>query len=137
MKVILDTNVLVSGIFFKGPPHRILVEWKKGRFQLVASHAILDEYKRIVEGLSVEFPTADATEAFQKIALGVHLTFAIALPAKVCDDPDDDKFFAAAIASKTDIVVSGDKHLLSKSGYSGVTVLRPADFVRTYIPSEQ
>jgi predicted nucleic acid-binding protein len=46
-----------------------------------------------------------------------------------CEDPDDDKFFSAALASKTSVIISGDKHLLDKSGYSGITVLKPRKFL--------
>jgi putative PIN family toxin of toxin-antitoxin system len=49
MKVILDTNVLVSGIFFKGPPYRIFQIWKKGQIDIVISHEILEEYRRIIQ----------------------------------------------------------------------------------------
>jgi predicted nucleic acid-binding protein len=59
MKVILDTNVLVSGIFFKGPPREILLEWKKNKFKLITSHAILEEYKEVIEDLSSQFPQVD------------------------------------------------------------------------------
>jgi predicted nucleic acid-binding protein len=47
MRVVLDTNVLVSGIFFKGPPMRILAAWATGRFELIASIDILAEYRRV------------------------------------------------------------------------------------------
>lgn len=47
----------------------------------------------------------------------------------VCDDPDDDKFFACAIAGGADLIISGDKHLLKMSGYQGIKVVRPRQFV--------
>lgn len=51
----------------------------------------------------------------------------------VCDDPDDDKFLACAIASGTKIIVSGDKHLLRVSGYQGIEVLKPKTFIDVYL----
>ena len=48
--------------------------------------------------------------------------------------PDDDKFFAAAIDTRTKIIVSGDKHLLRESGYQGVSVVTPRQFVVRYLP---
>jgi putative PIN family toxin of toxin-antitoxin system len=45
VKVVLDTNVFVSGVFFKGPPHWILLAWRDGKLQLVISPEILDEYR--------------------------------------------------------------------------------------------
>ena len=52
----------------------------------------------------------------EKIALNSVFSLSINLSEPICTDPDDDKFFAAAIASKTKIIVSGDKHLHYKSG---------------------
>jgi putative PIN family toxin of toxin-antitoxin system len=132
MKVILDTNVLVSGIFFKGPPYRIFQIWKKGQIEIVISHEILAEYRRVIQDLSTHFPHIDISNLFEMITLKAHLTLALALHPQICDDPDDDKFFSAALASKTSIIISGDKHLLDKSGFSGITVLKPRIFLDLY-----
>jgi predicted nucleic acid-binding protein len=55
MKLVLDTNVLVSGIFFSGSPTAILRAWSRGKVRLVVSPEILDEYKRVSEELSGKF----------------------------------------------------------------------------------
>jgi putative PIN family toxin of toxin-antitoxin system len=133
MNVILDTNVVVSGIFFKGPPFEILTAWKKNKFSLVTTHEILDEYKIVVETLAEQFAGIDVTEILEIITLNSHISFSVALPNKVCADPEDDKFIAAALASKTKLIVSGDKHLLNVSGYAGIDVIKPGDFLRTYL----
>jgi predicted nucleic acid-binding protein len=52
VKIVVDTNVFVSGVFFSGPPHQILQAWRDGKAQLVISPAILDEYVRVGEELS-------------------------------------------------------------------------------------
>jgi uncharacterized protein len=44
LKVVMDTNVFVSGVFFSGPPYEILKAWQEGEFELVVSQEILDEY---------------------------------------------------------------------------------------------
>jgi len=51
----------------------------------------------------------------------------------VCDDPYDNKFMECAIASNSEIIISGDKHLLKVSGYQGITVLKPREFVDNYL----
>ena len=56
-----------------------------------------------------------------------------ALPEQVCTDPDDDKFLACAVASRTKIITSGDKALLKTSGYAGIEVLTPRAFVDKYL----
>jgi predicted nucleic acid-binding protein len=55
------------------------------------------------------------------------------LERQVCIDPDDDKFLACAVASGARTIVSGDKHLLSVSGYRGIEVLRPRAFLERYL----
>jgi predicted nucleic acid-binding protein len=55
------------------------------------------------------------------------------LPETVCEDPDDDKFLACALASASTVVISGDKHLLKVSGYRNLEVLNPRDFVNKYL----
>jgi predicted nucleic acid-binding protein len=55
------------------------------------------------------------------------------MPGPVCDDPDDDKFIACAIAAKCKMIVSGDKHLLKVSGFKGIGVIRPREFVDKYL----
>jgi putative PIN family toxin of toxin-antitoxin system len=132
MKVILDTNVLVSGIFFKGPPYRIFQIWKKGQIEIVISHEILTEYRRVIQDVSTHFPHIDISNLFEMITLKAHFTLSLALHPQICVDPDDDKFFSAALASKTSIIISGDKHLLDKSGFSGITVLMPRNFLDQY-----
>jgi putative PIN family toxin of toxin-antitoxin system len=133
MKVILDTNVFVSGVFFSGPPFEILSAWRKGQVQLVISPEILEEYYRVGERLSERFPGIDLEPILALLTVKAQLIPSPALPESVCDDPDDDKFLACAIASGTKVVVSGDRHLLKASGYSGITVIRPRKFVEEFL----
>ena len=51
----------------------------------------------------------------------------------ICEDPDDDKFIECAFTGKCDIIVSGDKHLLTLVGYQGIKILRPREFVEQYL----
>ena len=61
----------------------------------------------------------------------------LSLGQSVCRDPDDDKFLACAIAGDTKIVVSGDKDLLAVSGFQGIAVLTPRQFVEQYLRSSR
>jgi len=135
MKVVLDTNVLVSGIFFSGPPAGISRAWSQGKFQLVLSPEILDEYKRVPAELAVKFPDIDIQRILDLVVVHSEVCSPAALPQQVCVDPDDDKFFAAAIDTRTKIIVSGDKHLLRESGHQGVSVVSPRQFVERYLPA--
>jgi predicted nucleic acid-binding protein len=56
VKAILDTNVLISGIFFSGLPYDILTSWRDGKMELIISPEILEEYRRVGEEMERKFP---------------------------------------------------------------------------------
>ena len=128
MKVVLDTNVFVSGVFFSGPPHQILQAWRGGKVQLVISPEIFDEYSRVGEELGEQFPAVDLRPVLELVTINAEMVSPADSAEPICDDPDDDKFFLCAISAPCKVIVSGDKHLLVKSGYGGVQVLKPRDF---------
>ena len=133
MKIVLDTNVFISGVFFSGPPYQILKAWRNQKFQIVISPEILDEYHRVGKELSARFSMVDLDPILKLIIAKAELIEAASLDEAVCDDPDDDKFFAGAIAGEIMLIVSGDKHLLKMSGYHGIEVIRPRQFVDKYL----
>ena len=133
MKIVLDTNVLVSGIFFSGPPAEILRAWSQGKFKLVLSPEILDEYTRVSAELAEKFPDINIRRILDLVVVRSEVCSPAALPQQVCEDPHDDKFFAAALDSRAKIIISGDKHLLRVSGYQGVSVLTPRQFLEQHL----
>lgn len=134
MRIILDTNVLASGLFFTGIPFKILQGLKQGKYRTIVSQYIVDEYKRTVDKLARRFPNViNANAQLELIILSSDICQPQKLIEPVSVDPDDDKFIACAIASKTKIVISGDKHLLNVSGYKGIKVLTPRQFFEKYL----
>lgn len=133
MKVVIDTNVLISGVFFKGPPNQIIQAWRDGKIQFVISLDILKEYSRVGEELSGHFPNIDLDPILHLLYLKSDLVPVTKLPEAVCEDRDDDKFIACALSSKTKVIISGDKHLLKVSGYHEIQVLSPRKFVDEYL----
>jgi putative PIN family toxin of toxin-antitoxin system len=133
MRIIVDTNVLASGLFFSGIPLQILRGVKRKKYTPVISSDIANEYKRTVQKLSVHFPKIDADEQLQLFITASEICEPKPLPRPVCKDLDDDKFIACAISSNTKIIVSGDKHLLDVSGYRGIEVLKPKQFADKYL----
>ena len=133
MRIILDTNVFVSGIFFTGPPYQILEAWRDRKLKLVISGEILEEYQRVAKALAEQFPTINLKPILEFVMIHAEMVDAPPLPQLVCADPDDDKFVACALAGNTQIIVSGDKHLLHVTGYQGVQVLKPRKFVDEYL----
>ncbi len=137
MRIVLDTNVFVSGVFFSGPPYQILKAWRDDQLRLAISKEILDEYQRVGEALALKFPGIHLEPILELVTLKAKVFPSQQLPAPLCDDPDDDKFFACAVAAKSRIIVSGDKHLLRVSGFRAIRVLKPRDFVDAYLKETQ
>jgi len=133
IKIVLDTNVFISGIFFSGPPSEILKAWNKNKFQIALSKEILDEYKRVAYELSSKFPGVGILPIIKLIKTNGKFVDTQHVEITVCEDPDDNKFIECAIASDCEIIVSGDKHLLKLVAYEGISVLNPRDFVEKYL----
>jgi putative PIN family toxin of toxin-antitoxin system len=133
VKIILDTNVFISGVFFSGPPRQILNAWRDGKIQLVLSQEIFREYCRVGEVFAEEFPSINLQPILDLVIIEAELYDAKDLLEPVCSDPDDDKFLACAIASGNKIIVSGDKHLIKVSGFQGIEILKPREFIKRYL----
>jgi len=128
-KVVVDTNVFVSGIFWGGKPHLVLKSWKLGQYKLVVSPEILTEYRRVLEDVSKNYPAIEIDSFFELIELNCVLVNAKPLRG-ICKDPDDDKFIAAALAGGADFIVSGDKALLDVETYQGVQIMNPSNLLK-------
>ncbi len=133
MKAVIDTNVLISGIFFTGPPSIVLQSCQNGTIDLHVSTEILEEYYRVAEELSQKFRNVNLKPVLDFIAERAIVIDSPTLQEKVCSDPDDDKFFACAIAGRAKLIRSGDKSLLRASGYRGILVIRPKSFVEQFL----
>jgi uncharacterized protein len=133
LKVVIDTNVLISGIFFSGPPSEILKAWRKGNIQFVLSSEIADEYVKVAKILANDFPGIDTNSILTLILTNSEIIQAPAMPHQVCEDPDDDKFLACALAGKCSVIISGDKHLLKLSGFRRIDILTSRIFIERYL----
>jgi putative PIN family toxin of toxin-antitoxin system len=135
LRAVLDANVVVSALIRpEGPAGRILDHVARGAgARAVVSAAILEEYRRALAYPKVRrvigLPAAetgawvDALAVVSDIAPG-ELTVAV-----VSEDPDDDKYLAAALEGRAAFVVSGDRHLLAVGTYQGVRIVTPRHFL--------
>ncbi len=132
MTIVLDTNVLVSGIFWKGYPRKIMESIFSGDIVIVITLDILNEYQRVGKELSIKFPEINIDELIDLITIKSILTMPIKLNEKICEDPSDEKFIECALASNTKIIVSGDKHLLNVKNYQNIKIISPREFIEKY-----
>ena len=133
MKIVLDTNVLVSGIFFSGPPSRILDAWRDNKLQLVVSTDILYEYQRVAAILGQKYYQVDVSPVMELLTMNSDIVVAPPLAEPVSADPDDDMFISCALAGNTKVIVSGAKQPLDISGYQDIEALKPRRFVNAYL----
>lgn len=133
MRIVLDTNVLVSGIFFSGPPSKVLKAWKRSEVQIVFSEEILEEYRRVAENLSEKYPSIDIYPILELLMLNGSIIDTSEMDISICADPDDDKFVECAVAGRCQVIITGDKHLLDISGYRGIQALKPRAFVDSHL----
>jgi putative PIN family toxin of toxin-antitoxin system len=129
VKVVIDTNVFVSGIFFSGPPCQILKAWEDGKFQIAISEDIIVEYRRILESLAAKIKEVDVESILEIVFVEAELVPSISFNEPVCEDPDDDKFLACGSVKKSDYIISGDKHLLKIGNYENTAIVTPRYFL--------
>jgi putative PIN family toxin of toxin-antitoxin system len=130
VRVVLDTNVLVSALLFTGITSEIVPLWQKGVISVLLSRDILEEYLRVLS-----YPKFELSEAEIKALIGEELLpfITIVKPKRrlsvVKRDPSDNKFLECAPAGKARVIVSGDKDLLSIGHYRRVRIQTPAQFL--------
>lgn len=128
MRVVLDTNVLVSGILFAGPPATILAAWAEGELELLVTVDILAEYRRVGERLGKKYPSVDLAPVLDLVIRESRIVEPVPIRVDACSDKDDLKFLACALSGNAACIVSGDRALLRSSGYEGVEVMTPRQF---------
>ena len=133
MRIVLDTNVFISGVFFSGPPYKILRAWIDNRIEILVSSEILHEYERVGRELLHRYPEIEITPILKSFSKNALLISAPSLPRQVCVDPDDDKFLACAVAGNAMLIISGDRHLLDIIDFKGIKIVKPRMFVDEYL----
>ena len=136
MRIVVDTNVLMSGLFFGGWPYRVLEAWRDGRVEIVISVAILEEYREVGQRLAGQFSDVNPGSFLDLLSVEGLFVEAPDLPAPVCSDHADDKFLACALAGGAKFIVSGDRALQRISGYREIEVLSPRRFVETILKEQ-
>lgn len=121
--------MIISGVFFSGPPYLILEAWRDGLIDLVVSLEILEEYRRVGKILQDQHNRIEIETFFSLLALRSEIILAEPLSEQICEDSEDDKFISCALAGGCGIIISGDKLLRKVSGYKGVKVMTPREFL--------
>lgn len=131
MRVVADTNIVVSGLLWKGNPRRVLDFARDGTIDLFTSVVLLTELEDVVNRERFAERLASVGVSPRELVLGYAALASVIQPANIepviLADPDDDAVLACAVAAQAEIVVSGDSHLLGLSQYQDITILTAAD----------
>jgi putative PIN family toxin of toxin-antitoxin system len=134
MRIVLDTNVLVSGLHNPdGKPGRIVDLILAGRLQLLYDDRILSEYLDVLARPQLDLDPSLAQAVVGSIRLAGERLTALPLPEDTLPDPDDLPFAEIAISGKADALVTGNAKHFSGLGERGVTVCFPADFLERIV----
>lgn len=127
MRILLDTNVLISGILFQGTPRNLLDRAIRGELDLVTSPALLDELEDVLTR-KLKVPSELVRAVRPELESLADVVVPDEVPA-VSRDPDDDQVLAAAVFGQADAVVTGDADLLVLEMHQGIRIMRPGDLL--------
>lgn len=128
MKIVIDTNIIISGIFFGGKPRELLKQWFSGKCTVICTEDILREYRRTIEKLTEKTKRDVSESIITTIVENLEMIETVVFES-YSRDPDDDKFINCAISGNVKYIVSGDKDLLVLEQVSGIEIIEISDFL--------
>ncbi len=129
IKIVLDTNVYISGILFKGKPREILNLARKEKIEILISEKIIDEIERVLR-LKFKRTTFEIFLILTGIRNITTFVSPISKISKIKEDEPDNRVLECGVEGKANYIVSGDKHLLELKEYQGIKILSPAEFFK-------
>ncbi|VVB81202.1 PIN domain protein [uncultured archaeon] len=131
IRIVADTNLLISSIFWSGPPFLIVQQALDGRLEIVVSALILNEVRKVLTNPDEGFVLSE--QEVDDVVNGILAFVTVVEPSRtfpVSRDPEDDSVIACALASKANFIVTRDKDLLVLKEYSGIKMVTPEEFLR-------
>ncbi len=124
MRLVLDTNVLISATAWEGEAHRLLQALVHANIPLFLSDYILKEFERVL-GRDIGWTTAEIEEAVTSIKFITHVVKPRRIHHIIPADPADDNIIDCAVEAAASHIVSYDKHLLALNQYQGISIITP------------
>jgi putative PIN family toxin of toxin-antitoxin system len=132
-RLVLDTNVLISSLLFRGEASRIVALWQKGKIVPLISKETFDELRAVLEYPKFSLSRAEIQSIIEDEILPFFEVVEVQENVRgVCRDPDDDKFISCAVSGEADWIVSGDKDLSDLAKYQSVRIIHVSEFIRRF-----
>ncbi|MFO8073653.1 MAG: putative toxin-antitoxin system toxin component, PIN family [Polyangia bacterium] len=122
MRVVLDTNVIVSAVVFGGKPRAVLGRCIRGQDLLVTCSALVAEIEAVLARPRFGFFEREARMITSELLQIADRAEPGLVPAVIAEDPDDDVVLACAVKGRADVIVSGDHHLKALGSYQGIPI---------------
>lgn len=140
MRLVLDTNVVASGLLWDGSPRLLLKAGRESRVALFTSPPLIAELAEILARKKFERKIAASGLSIDELVAGYcNLATVVRpwlIPPTILNDPDDDQVLACAVGAHADLIVSGDQHLLTLGRFRGIEILTVREAVtRTTQPT--
>lgn len=133
IRVVIDTNVLISALLFGGIPGILIELWKNGRIKPLISREIIDEYLKVLTYPKFSLSEEEINYILYREILPFFEVISVKhKPPIIKEDPSDDIFIQCAQTGKVRVIISGDQHLLSLTSYKGIKILSPSQFLEEY-----
>jgi len=131
MRVVLDTNVFISGIFWSGNYcSQIIDKWKNKEIELVSSLETIEELVETLKNFKISMPE-NMIEEWKNLILNNSLLVQVSSKIDaIREDPEDNKFIEVAVDGKADFIISQDKHLLNLKEHQGIKIVKPEEVVK-------
>lgn len=134
MRIVIDTNVLLSGLLWHGAPHTLFNQVRDGTVDLMMSQILMDELAEVITRQKFAAILQRTSRTPERILLELRtfgdMVAAPPLLQPVCRDPDDDAVLACALAAQADLIVSGDADLLVLKQFQEIRIVTPDQAVK-------
>ncbi len=132
MRIVLDTNVVMSALLWRGNPYQLLQAIRqRSNLQIYSSVTLLEELADVLTRPSATKRLGVIDQHAGTVLLDYAAVVQVIEPAPlaqpVCRDPDDDEVLALAVAAQADLIVSGDRDLLVLGQFEGIAIVTARD----------
>lgn len=133
MKVVFDTNVVISGLLWQGLPNKLLKLVKHGKLDLCINPSLLEELSKVLNEAKFSHRIVILDTSVEELIAGLSELLIIFPDEKISPtikaDPNDDKVLSCALTSGAKYIITGDRHLLKLKNWSDISILTPRQFL--------
>ena len=140
LRCVFDTNTVLSGLFWKGPPHRLLLKALDSRLKLFTSEPLVAELRDVLQRRKFEQVVVASNLTVDQLVRAYLAVAEMVTPASIprtASDPDDDIVLGTAAACAANFVVSGDEHLIVLRDFRGISIVSAADCLNRHFAAEE